>query len=91
MTVLIRKEKEVEHDYELVEPEDRDKRRLSIVAKPINSLEMAMLYAGGKKETEEGREEDEEDKSNPVLNFFKEKDRNKIEIVIPMDVNNNLV
>lgn len=53
---------------------------------------MARLLMGTVGQENAGREEGEEqDNNNPVLNFFKDKDRNRIEIVAPVDVNDNYV
>lgn len=42
MMVMVRREKEIPHDYELVEPDDNlAAQRIAIVAKPINPLDPA--------------------------------------------------
>lgn len=39
--VIIRREKDIAHDYELVEPDDNlAAQRMAIVAKPINPLDL---------------------------------------------------
>lgn len=76
MAIVVRKEKEFEYDYELIEPEEKEKRRLTILAKPMkNVFDIAKLVSPTSQQVQS---DVEELKENPVLIFFKEKERNKI-------------
>ena len=50
MMVAVRKEKEFEHDYELVDFEDKEKEQnnLNIQAKPVNPLDMIKIFNFGR-------------------------------------------
>lgn len=85
--VIIRREKDVPHDYELVEPDDNlAAQRMGIVAKLINPLDIINRIKQAA-DTEPQSQEIE----NPVLTYFREKEKARIEISKPVDLNNNLL
>lgn len=85
--VIIRREKDVAHDYELVEPDDNlAAQRMGIVAKPVNPLDLMNRIKQGV-----DIEDKPQEKENPVLTYFREKEKARIEISKPVDLNNGLL
>jgi hypothetical protein len=84
MMVVVRREKEVPHDYELVEPDDNlAAQRIAIVAKPINPLDAAHRIRAST------LPQQQQEKENPVLTYLREKEKVRIEINRPADLNRN--
>lgn len=86
VVVLVRREKEYLHDYELADPEDHPAdRRLDVRARRVNPLDLVNLQ---KTEPIPAAADQPE---NPVLTYFRDKERNRIEAVRPKDVNAGLL
>ena len=60
MNLLVRKETEYEHDYELVDNEEHERKdRLSIIAKPMQPLDILKMFNFRKVKTQDDEEEEE--------------------------------
>jgi hypothetical protein len=71
-----------------VEPEDGERLRgIELEVKAIDPSDIVNLFNFARKESEE----EEQEQVHPVLGFFKDRERNKIEIAPYTDVNDNLV
>lgn len=85
--VAIRKQKDTPYDYELIEPEDHVvQAKLEMKSKPVNPLDIINQIKNG----EDNHQVQPQQKENPVLSYFREKEKNKIQIVKPLDHNKNI-